>query len=328
MNSMRCPQCGLVNFATAAECKRCQVSFAVVPGGVNPWAAPSELFYRSPEPDTSGKNADLAKFSQAMALFAIVLMALAKFMHVFLLPVALLMLFTGLVTGIAALVKLRKRADQFGGKRAAIGGIIINGILLVLISVAVMFVFGVNVLRSAAVANAYEVRDKPQWREHKSAAAGFTAQFPGQPSEESQTENAPGLGAIPIMLVGSGAPDESAAVVAVADYSGILERLKERMSPSQIENEVINSSLSYSMRKEGIMRTGERKVSLGGYRGAEADFFGPPTTNPAARLRGVARVYWAPPKVYVLAIAAPERSALYNERLKFMDSFRLLQNGQ
>ncbi len=27
MNSIRCPECGLVNFATASECKRCHVSF-------------------------------------------------------------------------------------------------------------------------------------------------------------------------------------------------------------------------------------------------------------------------------------------------------------
>ena len=28
MNSIKCPECGLVNFATATECKRCQMSFA------------------------------------------------------------------------------------------------------------------------------------------------------------------------------------------------------------------------------------------------------------------------------------------------------------
>ncbi|HZI47298.1 MAG TPA: Ran-binding zinc finger domain-containing protein [Pyrinomonadaceae bacterium] len=28
MNSIKCPECGLVNFATANECKRCQMSFA------------------------------------------------------------------------------------------------------------------------------------------------------------------------------------------------------------------------------------------------------------------------------------------------------------
>jgi uncharacterized membrane protein YvbJ len=27
MNSIRCPECGLVNFATATECKRCHLSF-------------------------------------------------------------------------------------------------------------------------------------------------------------------------------------------------------------------------------------------------------------------------------------------------------------
>lgn len=28
MNSIKCPDCGLVNFATASECKRCHMSFA------------------------------------------------------------------------------------------------------------------------------------------------------------------------------------------------------------------------------------------------------------------------------------------------------------
>ncbi len=31
MNSIKCPGCGLVNFATASECKRCQMSFAPEP---------------------------------------------------------------------------------------------------------------------------------------------------------------------------------------------------------------------------------------------------------------------------------------------------------
>jgi len=31
MNSIKCPECGLVNFATANECKRCRMSFAPEP---------------------------------------------------------------------------------------------------------------------------------------------------------------------------------------------------------------------------------------------------------------------------------------------------------
>ena len=42
MNSVRCPQCGLVNFVTAESCKRCRASFATAPGGGD---APAEMTY-------------------------------------------------------------------------------------------------------------------------------------------------------------------------------------------------------------------------------------------------------------------------------------------
>src|SRR3954467_12051383 len=40
MNSMKCPQCGLVNWATAEACKRCRLPLngAHAAGGANQWA--------------------------------------------------------------------------------------------------------------------------------------------------------------------------------------------------------------------------------------------------------------------------------------------------
>jgi len=54
MNSIKCPECGLVNFATASECKRCHMSFAPAQEPVDGQYANAEYqsyWPQSPEPE-------------------------------------------------------------------------------------------------------------------------------------------------------------------------------------------------------------------------------------------------------------------------------------
>jgi type II secretory pathway pseudopilin PulG len=52
MNSMKCPQCGLINWATAEACKRCRLPFnGADASGANQWAADDDTYGYEEEPD-------------------------------------------------------------------------------------------------------------------------------------------------------------------------------------------------------------------------------------------------------------------------------------
>lgn len=90
MNSLKCPQCGLVNFATAPECKRCHLKFhqpgllsetspvadehisdvaAMDAENPEPVAASSEPWSPPPAPEYIDDDDEPSGFSPAMILF-------------------------------------------------------------------------------------------------------------------------------------------------------------------------------------------------------------------------------------------------------------------
>ncbi len=147
MNSIKCPNCGLVNWATAEACKRCQ--FAFTDAGVNPheagaWQEESPGGFQN-EPatewghDQAGYQGDYNQAGYQSASYGYAPyqgeapktgLAVASMVTgiVSLLACGLLGLgsITGLILGIVALKKTNKYPEHYGGRGFAIAGIVLS----------------------------------------------------------------------------------------------------------------------------------------------------------------------------------------------------------
>lgn len=341
MNSMKCPQCGLVNFASAAACKRCQLAFEAAPAGFDgPGGAPPEFApagawnppgylppaFDGPASEAAVKNAKLGKASAMMALLAILSMGLTYFVNSAFRPASFLLLVAGFFTGVVAWAKLRRSGDADGGLRNARLGTILNGLLLVVVTLAVGAVFAFNYVRSAAVAMSFEVRDQPRWREYVSPAGDFSVRLPGRPEEVKFEQRAAGGGSLPISGVGATAADESGCTVTVVDFSGQMDAIAGQ---GVSEEAFLRTTALSVIRGTDATLINSRNFTHEGRHATEFEFLDPQKSdNPAERLRGVTRAVWAPPRLYVATITAPEESPLYVQRQTFLDSYRLLEGGR
>ena len=345
MKSMKCPECGLINFASAAACKRCQLPFEAAPAGPG---GPSEAApaYGSPEPagawgassylppefddfnsEAAMKNANLGKASAMMVLLAILSMSMTHFVSTVFRHVTLLLIVVGLITGIVAWVKLRRSGDAYGGLRHAVVGTILNGLLLILVSVAIAAVFAVNYARTAVIAQASEAaaaEARPDWREYVSPAGDFSVQMPGEPAGDSRVKEALGVRNIPLSGGAALAPDGSGCIAAVADYSSMLESMRGK---STTPDTFLSAAALGMLNDKTTTVLNRRRITHEGQPGIEIEFFdAPPASgNPADRLRGLVRFVWVSPRMYIAVVAATEGSPLYAQRQTFLDSYKLLK---
>ncbi len=173
MKTVKCPQCNLVNFNTAINCKRCGQFFQEVemtqPSApiqntvaahlqpVLPTPSPTPNYSRPTYQPTNYQSSQSSPFvKKGLAIFSMLLGILSfpmiNIIVVGLLSVIFAMIFgvtgmivggvigllilpTGLFTGIVALVKVKRRPNEYGGKGFAITGIVLSGFGLVTIPI-------------------------------------------------------------------------------------------------------------------------------------------------------------------------------------------------
>jgi Predicted exporter len=145
MSSIRCPQCNLINFATAVACKRCghffqavgeftqnSRQFAASDEAQNPYAGTHTNFNASPQKvfqPSQYQNYSGRKQKIGLALASMIIGIVGCFLTA---PV-------GLILGIVALVKARRYPNLYGGKGFAIAGVALNafGLLIVPLVLAI-----------------------------------------------------------------------------------------------------------------------------------------------------------------------------------------------
>ncbi len=161
MSSMKCPQCGLVNWSTAEACKRCRlpINGGEAPGETH-WEKDADGFEQVPEygwdqsegyqaqpgyqeaPYSygySGYEPIPAKTGLAIASMVV---GIVSMVSCGLLGVGSL---TGLILGIVALSKASKSPGEYGGQGFAIAGV----------ALSVVSLFFVGIVLSIAIPNLY-----------------------------------------------------------------------------------------------------------------------------------------------------------------------------
>jgi type IV pilus assembly protein PilA len=136
MNSIKCPQCNLTNWATAPSCKRCgfalQGDYSPNPPNFSSSAQPTTLYNQPPpnwnppnQQNFNRQNFNSPPVNQQMglAIASLVLGVIGCFITA---PISLIM-------GIVAIKRVNRDPYTYGGKGIAIAGIILSVIQLVTI---------------------------------------------------------------------------------------------------------------------------------------------------------------------------------------------------
>ena len=164
MTSMKCPQCGLVNWATAEACKRCNlpINGADQPDA-NTWQPTPNSYegepvhqwgdqggYQEPSYAYAGNYAGNAEVTQKTGLaIASMVVGIVSMLLCGLLGLGSL---TGLVLGIVALVKAKNSPMRFGGQGYAIAGIVLS--VISFFYIGIVFAIAIpNLIASYRAAN-------------------------------------------------------------------------------------------------------------------------------------------------------------------------------
>jgi type II secretory pathway pseudopilin PulG len=180
MNSIKCPQCGLINWATVEACKRCGAQFAEASGPVSQasraesgqqgqhahegWTGSHQssaysghdkqgtqsAFNEAPRTNYYYDEPEVKKSSgQAMASLVLGIIGFFTF------GVLGIGALVGTVLGIVALKKARKNPARYGGEGLAIGGIITNLLSFVMVvPLAIIMAIAIpNLLAARRAAN-------------------------------------------------------------------------------------------------------------------------------------------------------------------------------
>lgn len=162
MNSIKCPECNLTNWATAVECKRCKFLFQTVEAenhssaysfeeqnfadtnsASNPrnfhrqanWSPNQNYQYQNNNhyQQPNYRSHQPANLKTGLAIASMVLGILGFVTSIFL--VGILLAPIGLILGIVALVKANKKPDVYGGKGFAIAGIVTSAMMVLFVPV-------------------------------------------------------------------------------------------------------------------------------------------------------------------------------------------------
>jgi type IV pilus assembly protein PilA len=173
MQSVRCAQCGLLNWADAEACKRCGLSFSQSSEFTNSnesnfgsapnhsFVPPQQQSYQPPQQNFDSRfyhpnsqadaNAAPAKKRAGLAIASLIVGIISFFTFGLLLVGAI----TGVVLGIVALNKAKSNPAVYGGQGLAIGGIVTSALsLLIIIPLGIVTAIAIpNLLASRRAAN-------------------------------------------------------------------------------------------------------------------------------------------------------------------------------
>ena len=168
MNSLRCPSCGLLQFATAETCKRCAQPLTSGPYTVpSAYTTPNDASggYYAPPPSYGAPNTAYGRYTPpggytpspqalntTMALTAMI-MGIVSIPALGLCGIGVITGIISLVLGIVALKKVNKKPLEYGGKGFAIAGICTGAFTMLFFVPFVAAIAIPNLLASRRAAN-------------------------------------------------------------------------------------------------------------------------------------------------------------------------------
>lgn len=156
MRSTKCAQCGMVNWAAAETCKRCGAHFNMANETLFAQAAYASPYQTVPHQSMSYQSSPGVYYPQmkknAGLAVASLVVGIISFLTLSFLGIGAI---TGIVLGIAALLKIKKNPAQYGGQGMAIAGLITSALsIMIAVPLAIIMAIALpNLLASRMAAN-------------------------------------------------------------------------------------------------------------------------------------------------------------------------------
>ena len=269
-NSVRCPQCRLLNFATESICKRCRAPLAADGG----FAAETHVT-PNPHAGDEGVPHDGPHAGE-----------------------------WGAGDGEAQAWSHEAAPDEVAPPRA-------SAFRSPLVWV------GVLVLAFAAGLAVWRVAGRLKWKEYRHPDGSFSVMMPGKPLESTTSQPAP-FGTLQMNSLTSLRETNAGYVLVYSDYPDAV------VNSGVTDDQLLEGGLQGGLKSSGAKLVRRAKVSLGNYSGIEADLQAPPSAG-VSSMR--CRVYWMPPRLYILMAISPTADPNTAEAQKFLDSFKVLRHN-
>lgn len=290
MKSIKCDKCGFVCGEASEYCKSCGASFKVAASA----ASPSQSGNR--------QSTKIAQASLAAAVAALVWSGLHEQLGQLSYLLTALLFVTALVLAIVALSQIRQNPFLFGGKRFAQSALAGCGIVVLIYGMAVP-----SLLTRRKEINVV-------WRQYESDQGKFTVRMPGEAKHSLQYIEVK-AGKVPMHMYGVDLGPKGACISGFADFSDF------NLNASN-DTVLDNAADGAGVFSESIV-VSKTKITQYGYDGREV-VLKPATQKYAKNTFAIGRVFLVPPRLYITILAAPESGELYQERFKYLDSFRPL----
>ncbi|MBX7219565.1 MAG: zinc ribbon domain-containing protein [Blastocatellia bacterium] len=312
MNGMQCPRCGTVNYAGVQVCQWCQAPLVGWPPP--PFGRPPVV---RPEAPSSPRKHPLVLFALALFLPLGVISAGAwKWVGLKGIVIGLGSLGLGMVLSIIALVSINGKPRTYNGSGLAITGMIVNGLLAGLVFF-MLPVLGIRELKDAGKLGTTEL----VWKDVANEDGKYRVKMPVPPVE--RVEKRPS--AIGDLYFFANEVD-----LKRQGYCGVWYTFYPVVGMKVPVDKLLDGAVEGALKSSGAKLVERKPITLGTFQGAEVTMI-PPADKVGEGARSVTRLYWVPPRLYMLMVAGYDNpkgitptSNIYFQRAQFFDSFTLV----
>lgn len=148
------------------------------------------------------------------------------------------------------------------------------------------------------------------WREYSPDDVSFSISMPNEPKHATM-----GRGGLQMHMVTVELGKHNAFAVMYADLP------PEAMNLS--EDRIFDAAIESMNRRQEMIILSRKEISLDGHTGMELGL--KPPASAGAVGTGVCRIYWIPPRLYIIAAGGPDSPEQSAAKARFLDSFKLLK---
>jgi hypothetical protein len=149
------------------------------------------------------------------------------------------------------------------------------------------------------------------WQEYSPDDMAFTVSMPGEPKNTTMSR-----GPVEIHMSTVELGKQTAFAVMYLD-----------LPPESLNmpvDRLFDAAMQSMKQRQEVTVLNRKDITLDGYKGIELAI--KPPESAGAVGTGVCRIYWVPPRLYILVAGGPDSSESSAARIRFLDSFRLLKN--
>lgn len=148
------------------------------------------------------------------------------------------------------------------------------------------------------------------WRDYSPDDVSFSISMPGEPKHATM-----GRGGLQMHMTTVELGKHNAFAVMYADLPPAAMNLPV--------DRIFDAALESMKRRQEMIVLSRKEISLEGHTGMELGL--KPPASAGAVGTGVCRIYWIPPRLYIIAAGGPDSPEQSAAKTRFLDSFKLLK---